>query len=48
MTYTNTKISGIIEKEGQFNASGEQCDFKKCCKKYKKVGKTHCKKCPKL
>ncbi|MFT5568921.1 MAG: hypothetical protein ACI9RP_000957 [Cyclobacteriaceae bacterium] len=25
----------------------EQCDFKKCCKKYKKNGR-HCKKCPKL
>lgn len=27
--------------------SGEECVFKKCCKKYKKKGR-HCKKCPKL
>lgn len=24
-----------------------QCDFKKCCKSYKKPGKKKCKKCPK-
>lgn len=23
------------------------CVFKKCCKKYKKKGKKHCKSCPK-
>ncbi|MEM6845561.1 MAG: hypothetical protein AAF632_25330 [Bacteroidota bacterium] len=26
----------------------EECVFKKCCKKYKKPGKRHCKKCPKF
>jgi len=24
-----------------------ECIFKKCCKKYKKKGKKHCKSCPK-
>ena len=24
----------------------DECVFKKCCKKYKKKGKKHCKKCP--
>ncbi len=24
-----------------------ECVFKKCCKKYKKKGKKHCKSCPK-
>tara|TARA_B100000809_G_scaffold71041_1_gene68628 strand:- start:236 stop:388 length:153 start_codon:yes stop_codon:yes gene_type:complete len=50
MTDTNKNIKGIIQKEknGNFHCGGEQCDYKKCCKKYKKAGKTHCKKCPKL
>lgn len=25
----------------------DECMFKKCCKKYKKKNKSHCKKCPK-
>ena len=24
------------------------CVFKKCCKKYKKKGKKHCKSCPRI
>ena len=49
MTYNNTHIEGIIKKEqsSRFHCEGEQCDFKKCCKKYKKPGKKQCKKCPK-
>ena len=49
MTHTDIHNQGIIQKEpnGQFFCGSEQCDFKKCCKKYKKPGKKHCKKCPK-
>ena len=50
MVYRDTHIKGLIEKEqngGRFHCEGEQCDFKKCCKKYKKPEKKHCKKCPK-
>lgn len=28
--------------------SGDGCVFKKCCKKFKKKGKKHCKSCPKI
>ena len=50
MTYKDIQIKGIISKEhtGQYHCGGEQCEFKKCCKKYKKPGKKHCKKCPKI
>lgn len=28
--------------------TGNDCVFKKCCKKFKKKGKKHCKSCPKI
>ena len=35
-----------FQREGLVNF--EECLFKKCCKKYKKKGKQHCRRCPKL
>jgi len=35
---------GSLEKKS--GLLSEECVFKKCCKKYKKPGKRHCKKCP--
>ena len=37
-----TKTCGIFSFELE-----HECDFKKCCKKYKKTEKKRCKKCPK-
>ena len=37
---TNTCSSFSVDVENT-------CDFKKCCKKYKKAEKKRCKKCPK-
>ena len=40
------------ESKSPFHRDGlvsfEECLFKKCCKKYKKKGKQHCRRCPKL
>jgi len=52
MYYKNTLFNDItgseISPDDQRHIIAVQsCDFKKCCKKYKKKGK-HCKKCPKL
>ena len=38
----------ILKSCGSFSMDLENtCDFKKCCKKYKKTEKKRCKKCPK-
>ncbi len=42
----NDNQEGILSKE-DFDFGMNCCDFKKCCKKYKKPGKKACKKCPK-
>lgn len=36
----------LFRREGMLSL--DECLFKKCCKKYKKKGKQHCRKCPKL
>lgn len=44
---TEQQINFFNPFEGKSLMEGEECVFKKCCKKYKKKGR-HCKKCPKL
>ena len=49
------QIAEVEEKDGitlEFKDygpyAGNDCVFKKCCKKFKKKGKKHCKSCPKI
>ncbi len=40
---------GLTQEFKDFGpTTGNDCVFKKCCKKFKKKGKKHCKSCPKI
>jgi len=45
--YLEEDRSTLGSFEGKSMLREDECVFKKCCKKYKKAGKSHCRKCPK-